>query len=459
MMIINLFLLYYLIQTTLSDVNVYNITNELLKIFDDQNARFGPPLPAAGLKGYITTTNPPNGCHKMDPPPVGIHKDGYQWIALISRTSGADSCEFVVKVENAQQANFSAVIIYNYEDTLLPMGSSSKAVHIPSTMITHTDGLLLISHYLYNRTTVNATPMYYVKLIPEPPFKLGIYMIPFIVVIAVSFLGLVGFILVRCHLERRRTRRHRLPRSALKQLKVKKFVKTDPWEVCIICLDEFEEGTKLRILPCDHAYHMKCIDRWLIDHRRQCPVCKRYVFPNHDHSDDEESGGRPQQRVSTEHTPLIISTATDAINNASNLHYFPHVRRMFNPLQSDVRGVSNVSSESSDSIENLSSSSRQTATTTEIIFNQPSINSRRYGSTDDSSRTAQRRAHRYFDISDETANDITTSMRSIVDDTNGIETTDEEDDQMHSVITSSEDNPSYVPTDDELARNTTNIHL
>ena len=81
------------------------------------------------------------------------------------------------QVENAQQANFSAVIIYNYEDTLLPMGSSSKgkqnkrsyiiilccncnlAVHIPSTMITHTDGLLLISRYLYNKTTVNATPM------------------------------------------------------------------------------------------------------------------------------------------------------------------------------------------------------------------------------------------------------------------------------------------------------------
>jgi len=58
---------------------------------------------------------------------------------------------------------------------------------------------------------------------------------------------------VRCHLQRRRTRRHRLPRSALRQLKIKKFVKTDPWEVCVICLDDFEVGAKLRILPCNHG--------------------------------------------------------------------------------------------------------------------------------------------------------------------------------------------------------------
>lgn len=47
--------------------------------------------------------------------------------------------------------------------------------------------------------------------------------------------------------------RHRLPRSALKQLKIKKFVKTDPWEVCAICLDDYVEGAKLRILPCAHG--------------------------------------------------------------------------------------------------------------------------------------------------------------------------------------------------------------
>ena len=58
---------------------------------------------------------------------------------------------------------------------------------------------------------------------------------------------------MKYYLHRRRTRRHRLPRSALKQLKIKKFVKGDRWDVCAICLDDYEEGAKLRILPCDHG--------------------------------------------------------------------------------------------------------------------------------------------------------------------------------------------------------------
>ena len=58
---------------------------------------------------------------------------------------------------------------------------------------------------------------------------------------------------------------------------------------------------QLTVIFCLSAYHMKCIDPWLLNNRRQCPVCKRYVFPNHDNSDEEESNGQ----TATERTPLI----------------------------------------------------------------------------------------------------------------------------------------------------------
>eukprot|EP00405_Crypthecodinium_cohnii_P017862 CAMPEP_0206459306 /NCGR_PEP_ID=MMETSP0324_2-20121206/24099_1 /ASSEMBLY_ACC=CAM_ASM_000836 /TAXON_ID=2866 /ORGANISM="Crypthecodinium cohnii, Strain Seligo" /LENGTH=247 /DNA_ID=CAMNT_0053930835 /DNA_START=63 /DNA_END=806 /DNA_ORIENTATION=+ len=45
---------------------------------------------------------------------------------------------------------------------------------------------------------------------------------------------------------------------------------------CMICLDFFEEGTELRILPCLHRYHRQCIDSWF-EHNRCCPVCKHDV--------------------------------------------------------------------------------------------------------------------------------------------------------------------------------------
>jgi hypothetical protein len=32
---------------------------------------------------------------------------------------------------------------------------------------------------------------------------------------------------------------------------------------CVICMDHFLEGDRLRVLPCDHSFHVGCIDRWL----------------------------------------------------------------------------------------------------------------------------------------------------------------------------------------------------
>ncbi|KAG9137786.1 hypothetical protein Leryth_024056 [Lithospermum erythrorhizon] len=43
---------------------------------------------------------------------------------------------------------------------------------------------------------------------------------------------------------------------------------------CSICLNEFQEGELLRLLPkCNHAFHIPCIDTWLRSHTT-CPVCR-----------------------------------------------------------------------------------------------------------------------------------------------------------------------------------------
>nr|XP_043617544.1 RING-H2 finger protein ATL74-like [Erigeron canadensis] len=48
-----------------------------------------------------------------------------------------------------------------------------------------------------------------------------------------------------------------------------------PASECPICLGEFMDGEKVRILPqCNHGFHVRCIDVWLASHS-SCPTCRR----------------------------------------------------------------------------------------------------------------------------------------------------------------------------------------
>ncbi|XP_024024486.1 uncharacterized protein LOC21389849 [Morus notabilis] len=49
---------------------------------------------------------------------------------------------------------------------------------------------------------------------------------------------------------------------------------------CYICLAEYEEGDKIRVLPCQHEYHMSCVDKWLKEIHGVCPLCRGDVREN-----------------------------------------------------------------------------------------------------------------------------------------------------------------------------------
>lgn len=53
-------------------------------------------------------------------------------------------------------------------------------------------------------------------------------------------------------------------------------------DVCVICLEHFVRGDRMRVLPCSHSFHVGCIDRWLSGshsfdecYTSGCPTCKK----------------------------------------------------------------------------------------------------------------------------------------------------------------------------------------
>ena len=46
---------------------------------------------------------------------------------------------------------------------------------------------------------------------------------------------------------------------------------------CGICMDSFHETEKVKILPCEHIFHIDCMSQWL-QTKKNCPFCDQAIF-------------------------------------------------------------------------------------------------------------------------------------------------------------------------------------
>ncbi|KAJ7959541.1 RING-H2 finger protein [Quillaja saponaria] len=71
-----------------------------------------------------------------------------------------------------------------------------------------------------------------------------------------------------------------LKKSALRQIPIAVYGSGTniPATDCPICLGEFIDGEKVRLLPkCNHGFHVSCIDTWLLSHS-SCPTCRQSLL-------------------------------------------------------------------------------------------------------------------------------------------------------------------------------------
>jgi len=333
MMMLRIFIFLTAVSWSLAEIVVHDrVMNATIEEIYDLVSTFGPEIPEGGLKGVLREASPINGCHPLAPPPPlpsFLPPSTRHWVALIMR----GNCTFAIKVLNGQAAGYSAVIVMDDEsDYIQPMsaaGDTADNVSIPSVIVGQTDGAALRNYFKnYRRFSITITDY--------EPIDFERYLLPFAVTVGICFVAMLCFMLVKCVKDYRRSRKHRMSWRELRRLPLHTFrsaADQDTYECCAICLEDYADGDKLRVLPCKHAYHSRCIDPWLTKRRRVCPVCKAKVRPGgrarQPTSDSDDSD--VEATSSNERAPLLQQAAQESASS-SLLHRPTEGGNTFTPV-------------------------------------------------------------------------------------------------------------------------------
>lgn len=133
----------------------------------------------------------------------------------------------------------------------------------------------------------------------------------------------------------------------------------DPFD-CAVCLCEFEADDKLRLLPkCSHAFHMECIDTWLLSHST-CPLCRACLISDFSPTNTcsspfvfvLESGSESSREIVPERENTVGRTSSVVEDNELGLAHIDLSHKSID-LSSDANPCQTKAGESHEKVVNV----------------------------------------------------------------------------------------------------------
>lgn len=261
-----------------------------------------------------------------------------RWIPLVQR----GECPFVDKVRIMQRLGAAAVVVGDNvdRDTLITMYGAGDLsdLTIPSVFVSKSAYMTLTFLLSAEKERSNATVPSLPVHLSYTPSETGFVDVVITTVLTPILVILLLWVFWRV-LQRERSKLLVAPAESVANLPIVRFDKSSLSEndplTCVICLEDFEDGDQLRKLSCRHEFHVTCVDPWLRQRSRLCPICKTSIV-----STPEEATDHNTNETTDEHslllsnaepigeTPVVDDTSTIASKSVPSISPFQTINEV-----------------------------------------------------------------------------------------------------------------------------------
>ncbi|XP_077942290.1 E3 ubiquitin-protein ligase znrf3 isoform X2 [Gasterosteus aculeatus] len=253
--------------------------------------RFSKAGATISAEGEIVQMHPLGLCNNNDD--EDLYEYGWVGVVKLEQPELDPSCLTVLgKARRAVQRGATAVIfdVSENPDAIDQLNQVAEdPLKRPVVYVKGNDAVKLMN--IVNKQKVARARIQHRPPRPTEYFDMGIFLAFFVVV---SLVCLILLIKIKLKQRRSQSSMNRMAIQALEKMETRKFrakgkgqresscgasdsLSSSSTSDCAICLEKYIDGEELRVIPCAHRFHKKCVDPWLLQHHT-CPHCRHNII-------------------------------------------------------------------------------------------------------------------------------------------------------------------------------------